>query len=624
MNLKIEKIEIKNFLSIGNAEVDFGNQGFVKVTGINKCSEDGAKSNGVGKSTIFDAVLWGFTGETIRGTKDVCNMYTTDGALVKIDFSLDSTSYSILRAKDNSEYKSSIRLYKDGKDISGKGIRETTEIIENTLAGISGDVLRSVVIFGQGLPDRLSNNTPSGRKAVLEKLSKSDYMIDDLKCRISERLKQVKHDLRNDEDRIIEYTTRIAADEETIAQIQKQIDNHPSVEESRKRIEEYNKELAEITPKRDELKRKCANLDTDVAAKRNDYKNISSMTALEVSQTREKFSGYKHTKETLIAQWSERRTASEDNIKKAKAVIDICPFCHQKIDGVFKPDTTEDERIVTECDEKITALRKEISGIKKQEEEAAEAIQSKYHDKTVSLIEDGKRIAEELNASRIECAELDARIDKLFYDTQAQQKLIDENVMRLSMLLDRRNTVSADREMYITKKTYMEVDRDKDQRRVNAVNAFNTAVSRDFRGYLLSGVIQFIQESASKYATKLFGTSNIEFKQSGNNLEIGYNGKTYENLSGGEKQKVDIAMQLSVRDMLCKYLNFSCNIIALDEITDNLDDIGCNSVMQLITDELKDVESVFVISHRADSLSIPYDKELTVIKAENGVSSIFG
>ena len=624
MNLKIEKIEINNFLSIGKAEVDFQNRGFVKVTGINRCAEDGAKSNGVGKSTIFDAVLWGFTGETIRGTKDVCNMYTNDGALVRIEFSLDGVSYSILRAKDNSEYKSGIRLYKDGKDISGKGIRETTEIIENTLDGISGDILRSVVIFGQGLPDRLSNNTPSGRKAVLEKLSKSDYMIDDLKHRISDRLKQVKQDLRNDEDRILEYTTRINADEEAIEQIKKQIENHPSVEESQKRIEEYKKELDEIVPQRDELKAKCDNLEAQVIVKRNDYKSLSSTMALENAQTREKFQGYKHTKETLIVQWRERRTVSEGNIKKAKAVIDVCPYCHQKIEGVFKPDIKEDERIITECDDKIQELRNEITDIEQQEAEAVETVQNKYHDKQVSLVEDGKRTAEELANTKRVYQELETRIEKLSNDIQAEQKLIDCNAMILSMLIERLGAVSADKDTYTTKKTYMEVDRDKDQRRVDAVSAFNTAVSRDFRGYLLIGVIQFIQESASKYATKLFGTSNIEFKQSGNNLEIGYNGRTYENLSGGEKQKVDIAMQLAVRDMLCKYLNFSCNIIALDEITDNLDDLGCNSVMQLITDDLKDVESVFVISHRADSLSIPYDKELTVIKAENGVSSIFG
>jgi ABC-type multidrug transport system ATPase subunit len=77
-----------------------------------------------------------------------------------------------------------------------------------------------------------------------------------------------------------------------------------------------------------------------------------------------------------------------------------------------------------------------------------------------------------------------------------------------------------------------------------------------------------------------------------------------------------------IRDMMCQYLGFSSNILVLDEITDALDAISCDRVVNFITTELQDIESVFVISHHSDELMLPSECEITVEKNENGVSSI--
>ena len=73
--------------------------------------------------------------------------------------------------------------------------------------------------------------------------------------------------------------------------------------------------------------------------------------------------------------------------------------------------------------------------------------------------------------------------------------------------------------------------------------------------------------------------------------------------------------------MLCKFLNFSCNILIVDEIFDNLDSIGCQRVINLISTKLRDIDSIFIVTHRGD-LEIPYDSEIIVEKNEKGVSSI--
>ena len=103
---------------------------------------------------------------------------------------------------------------------------------------------------------------------------------------------------------------------------------------------------------------------------------------------------------------------------------------------------------------------------------------------------------------------------------------------------------------------------------------------------------------------------------------MNYNGKEYEALSGGERQKVDLIIQFAIRDMLCKHTSFSSNIIVMDEIFDNLDDMGCQKILDLITTRLHDISSIFIITHHGAELSIPYDDIIKVEKSNDGISRV--
>ena len=148
-----------------------------------------------------------------------------------------------------------------------------------------------------------------------------------------------------------------------------------------------------------------------------------------------------------------------------------------------------------------------------------------------------------------------------------------------------------------------------------------TLTTRDFRGYLLKNVIKFIDSKAKEYCKDVFETENIDFVLDGNNIDIKYCGKQYEACSGGEKQKVDLIVQFAIRDMLCQFLDFSSSIIVLDEIFDNLDSVGCEKVINLISRKLSDIQSIFIITHHSD-LQIPEDSTITVTKQQDGVSLV--
>ena len=96
--------------------------------------------------------------------------------------------------------------------------------------------------------------------------------------------------------------------------------------------------------------------------------------------------------------------------------------------------------------------------------------------------------------------------------------------------------------------------------------------------------------------------------------------KNFTYLSGGEKQKIDLIIQFSIRDMLCNHLGFTSNVLVLDEVFDGLDMIGCQRVLDVIS-TLTDIKNIFIVTHRKD-LSIPMDKEIVVHKNSSGISSI--
>jgi DNA repair exonuclease SbcCD ATPase subunit len=167
---------------------------------------------------------------------------------------------------------------------------------------------------------------------------------------------------------------------------------------------------------------------------------------------------------------------------------------------------------------------------------------------------------------------------------------------------------------------YNNSEKDLQQSHLDVVNKFETALKRDFRGYLLSTIIDYIQQRAKSYSQVIFETDKVGFCLDGNNIDITYLDKAYENLSGGEKQKIDLIIQFSIRDMLCNHLGFTSNILVLDEVFDGLDSIGCQRVLDVIS-SLSDIKNIFIVTHRKD-LSIPTDKEIIVVKSASGISEI--
>ena len=86
----------------------------MRIDGINNSLIDGATSNGAGKTSCFEAIMWCLQGETIRKSKQVTNINGNDGAYVELDFTADGTDYKLIRTKDHSKYKTNLKIFING------------------------------------------------------------------------------------------------------------------------------------------------------------------------------------------------------------------------------------------------------------------------------------------------------------------------------------------------------------------------------------------------------------------------------------------------------------------------------------------------------------------------------
>ncbi len=620
MLIKFKKIILNNFLSFGYSELDLTDGGYTLVSGINNNKDDLAKSNGSGKSSIWEAISWSLTGKTIRECKDIVNIYANDGAYVELEFSIDSDEYRVLRSKDHSKYKTNLKIFINGEDKSGKGIKDSEKLLVEYIPDLTSTLLGSVIILGQGLPQRFSNNTPSGRKDVLETLSKSDFMINDIKDKLTNRKNALSIELRAHEDNLLVSNSKLSDIERAILGNEDKYENYSSTDFNAVLQPFYDKQIkiaADLKELEVVLKERQQAL-SDYRSKYQELRNtqIEALSQISVARTSE-LSDYK----VNLTKLESELTTAKAELKKMQSIKDICPTCGQKLPNITKPDTTELEQSIATLNESIAEVKHNIDNIDDKYDELKVATTMKYSAELSDLELAGKEASTLVNELNNELIELRNNESNTKLTIAKYEEARDNSVRLLAELEAEKIKLEQDKQELVDKILYINNIKEETQKRLEIVNKMYMIAIRDFRGFLLTNIIDFINNKSKEYCKDIFETDKIEFMLDGNYINIFYDNKQYENLSGGEKQKVDLIVQFSIRDMLCKFLNFSSNIIVLDEIFDNLDAVGCQRVLNVIAKKLSDIDSIYIVTHHSD-IDLPIDNEIVVIKNENGISEI--
>lgn len=621
MHIIFKHIDIKNFLSIGSGSYDIDNQGYVLITGINNNPDDAAKNNGSGKTACLEAIVYALTGELIRGTRDVVNKYTTGGCQVTLTFSIDGIDYKIIRTRDDDTLGTTVKFFVNNDDKSGKGIRDTEKIITDYLPDLTTDLIGSVIILGQGLPHRFTDNTPAGRKEVLEKLSRSDFMIQDIKDKLTTRETILSTELRGLDDNLLQKQTRLNMLETQLTAFNNEKDSlqpldwDAIISDLSLTIEQAESDIVY-------LKNQISTTDSSIDSYKQELNTIDlalSNYSIELGKKQaDELTPLQNKK--LECQYQIRDL--NKRITEARNIKDICPTCGQKLPDVHIVDTTPMEAEVAKLENLSEDCNKQITDLKVAYEQNLEKFKSEQatnRDALDALLAKAQTSKKDLETKLSELAtnitEFKVKKSTLINQRDTFTEKLSQLTASIAETTKQISQIS-DEILYINK------NKEEIATRLSIISKMLVIAKRDFRGFLLSEIIRYVDKRAKDYCLDIFGTDKLDFELNGNNIDISYCHKAYENLSGGEKQRIDLIIQFAIRDMLCQFMSFSCNMIALDEITDNLDSVACDNVMNMLAKKLVDIESVFIISHHSDSLNIPCDKVLYVVKNSEGVSKI--
>ena len=649
MNIRFKEIDIENFRSIDKAHIVFENQGTVIVKGINEY-ENNATSNGSGKSSIFEAIIYSIFEETSSGEKDVTNRIKNNGFCLNLKFQVDGIDYTIVRESSKSN-KSVVVLYKNDVDISARNKTDTNKMILQLL-GINKSIFLDSIFLSQNVSTNLASLSPTQRKERLEILTNTDMVINNFKEKLKEQQANFESicvntqmDINKMQGNIDSLQTQKQNIEIKINEINEQIKQRDLLGN----IEDIEKQLNELQQTLDNYKVQINDLDNNIITdidkqienkRLEGEENRNKKSELE-NQLNDKRQEYNNMQLNVTSIQSQIDYYKSDIIKINEQIEEIknsdkCPTCGRKYEN------SNEEHIK----QKIESYNKDIESYKQQIEDTTKVVEEK--NKQLELIQsEGTKL-------RIQVDEIDKLVqqnneevkqieevkkqkiqEKL--NLQQQQQSIEQDIQNLrnkkeQILSFKVGNVDEFKQMLLdvdtniqTMQKDMEVKQqelDTNNNYVGSIKHSLQLVTKDFRTYLLQNSITYLNTLLKIYSTKLFSNEKdiIYITQDDTKLNIQLDNATYESLSGGEKTRVNIALLLAQKSLASTIGNISCNIIILDEILGYCDAQAEENVINLITTELESLESIYMISHK--EIPIGYDTQIIVTKNKQGLSTV--
>jgi DNA repair exonuclease SbcCD ATPase subunit len=160
--MKLNSIEIKNFLSIKYAKIQFDKYSeVVRIVGENKDTTP-ISSNGAGKSSIIEAVVFGLFGRTIRKSseKTLTNKYGNGSCKVKVVL---NDNVVVTRIKK----PPSLRVEIKGKSYTKDNIQNTQKNLE-ALLNTNYNVFLASIVFGQGNKVNFLSSSPEEKRIIIQ------------------------------------------------------------------------------------------------------------------------------------------------------------------------------------------------------------------------------------------------------------------------------------------------------------------------------------------------------------------------------------------------------------------------------------------------------------------------
>lgn len=533
--------------------------------------------NGKGKSTILSALVWAIYGKNLKGVSEVTTWEKVrpkdyQGVMVEVFFQKGEHIYKIIRCQkcnivleDGAKGKDRLILMKDNEVVNVKGKNKLQDAI-NAELGLSYTLFMNSIMFGQGIK-RLIQESNSDKKKIFEEVFDLEF------------LNIAKGIAMQDKNNLLAQANEV---EHQSALLKKELEaNKEAYFDLRDREKGFKEK---IKSERRELKKDREDLTKQLLKKQQQLKDeVEKSLKVKIK---------KHT----------------DYVDVLKSKIKY----NRIVSGVSLPDFVKKLKIQLDkghykrAKESVDIIYKAIINSDKLQEEYEDALGRLDELRTTN--EKYKRLQKECDDIASDIADIDEELEKL-----KQEKLKVMSPKYKEKLKEIRKTLRKVDEDYHNKELELE----------NYNWLINDPLGNNgIKAYLFDSSLDMLNRTLDKYSQVLgfriefnidLGTARKEFftliERDGQIID-------YDELSGGEKQLVNVAMAFAMNESLT--MSKGINLAFLDEVFESLSSDNVEVVTSLIRHTFAD-KTLFLITH-LDSLPLSNTKILQVEKV-NGLSS---
>jgi len=586
--IQLNGLTIKNFMSIGNVtqSINFSKDDLVLVLGENLDLGGNDNRNGVGKSTIVNALSYALFGAALTNIKkdNLINKSNMKHMLVTLKFDVNGKGYTIERGRKPNVFK----FIEDGKETTdssnekdedesqGEG-RYTQEEIIRTI-GITHDMFKHTVALNTYVEPFLSLGA-GAQRVIIEQLLGITKLSEKAE-KLSKEIKDIKDEIKEEEFRIVAAVSANKRIEQNITGLE--LKSSAWEKEKVRKIDELQASIMQFI---------SVDIDQEIALHKT-KKEVEDLTAEYRSLTKELNALEKDVVD------STRALSRLDKIILS-STEKICPTCNQDMDK----DTHEQvhsEYLTQQKDE-----QKRLSEKTTKRDEVKTLVMS-----VKSLI---PTIPETFYATVDEAYQHKTTLGTLGNSLESELTTVNPYIDQISAL--RKDGLQ---EIDFTKMNELVKLRDHQE------FLFKLLTNKDsfIRKKIIDQNLTYLNHRLAHYLTDIGLPHSVKFK-SDLEVEISMYGKEFDfdNLSRGERTRLILSLSWTFRDVY-ELMNDKINLLFIDELIDGgLDTNGVEASLAILKKMGRENKrNIYLISHR-DELVGRVTNVLKVIK-EGGYTTI--
>lgn len=563
--LKITDVSMRNFLSVGNApqSVKLCDKGLTLVLGENMDTGGVNSRNGVGKSTLLQAVSFGLFGIPLSNIKkdNLVNNINAKNMVVSISFERDNKKYKIERGRKPQfvRYYVDDGLVNDANTDESQGDSRNTQAEIEKVLGFSHDMFRHIVAMNTYTEPFLKLK-PGDQRQIIEELLGI--------TQISTRSDVLKELIKGTKDSVKEEEFRIKAVLESNQKIQYAINDLDAKSKQwnqgqRNRIDQAMNQLKGLQ-------------DLDIEAEIEAHKLIVDFKTLTAEITRARKDLHRQENDLMTRnKMYERLVAHYASAQEHK-----CHACGQDIhDDSHERQIADLKKQIDKAEPELVQAASDVEATQALIQELKDALGSIGDEPvtTYSTLEQAYEHRNTINNLKETIAREEASLNPYM-------EQID--TLKLSGLQPVSYDVLNELQVLLKHQDFL----------------LKLLTSKDsfIRKKIIDQNINHLNHRLNYYLEKLGLPHEVRFK-SDLSVEISLLGRDFdfEQLSRGEMNRVILSTSWAFRDVW-ESLNQTVNLMFVDEMIDNgLDQQGAESALELMKRMARERgKNIFLISHK--------------------------